>query len=124
MWKTYSLFIFYCAVCITPSSRWRALVLFFPSPFPFQFLPDLHLLVLELTPIPHVNLGVSKFVFGLVVLNSLSVMTCRVGVHALAFASELFCSFSSSLHCYVFVYIVVVNFISWSLDCFHKVISI
>jgi len=29
-----------------------------------------------------------------------------------------------SLHCYVFVYIVIVNFISWSLDCFHEVTSI
>ena len=43
------------------------------SPLPFQFLPDLHLLVLELTPILHVNLkgfkicvwsGGSKFPFG------------------------------------------------------------
>ena len=51
---------------------------------------------------------VSKFVFGLVVLNSLSVTTCRVGVHTPEFAGELFCSFSSKqfallcvcLHCY------------------------
>jgi len=72
MHKSYSLFIFYCAVYITPSSRWLALVLLLPSPLPFQFLPD-HLLVLEFTPIPHVNLkgfkicvwsGGSKFPFG------------------------------------------------------------
>lgn len=56
MFKTYSLLILYCAVYISPSSRWLALVLLLPSPLPFQFLPDLHLLVLELTPILHVNL--------------------------------------------------------------------
>jgi len=108
MCKIYSLFILYCAVYVTPSSRWLALVLLLSSTLPFQFLPDLHLLVLELTPILHVNLKGFKFVFGLVVLNSLLVTTCRVGVHALAFASELFCSFSSKqfallcgcAHCY------------------------
>jgi len=72
MCKSYSLFNFYCVVSITPSSRWLALVLLLPSPLPFQFLPDLHLLVLELTPILHVNLkgfkicvwsGGSKFPF-------------------------------------------------------------
>jgi len=72
MCKTCSLFILYYAVYITPSSRWLALVLLFPSPLPFQFLPDLHVLVLELTPILHVNLkgfktcvwsGGSKFPF-------------------------------------------------------------
>jgi len=73
MCETYAFFILYCAVYITPSSRWLALMLLLPSPLPFQFLPDLHLLFLELTPILHVNLkgfkicvwsGGSKFPFG------------------------------------------------------------
>lgn len=73
MYKTYSLFILYCAVYVTPSSGWLAFVLLLSSPLAFQFLPDLHLLVLELTPILHVNLkgfkicvwsGGSKFPFG------------------------------------------------------------
>jgi len=65
---------------------------------------------------------VSKLVFGLVVLNSLSLITCRVGVHALAFESELLCSFNSRqfallcvcLHCYCEFYFMEPRLFSWS----------